>query len=231
MRVIYLVAIMSMVFAIAAAAAQKEGKEGKAKGDKGKKEAKAQGSDAGEAGLYPQPTEIHKEMVKADQGVWDATMKAYFAGPNQPPSEFKGIETVRSMADGMFLVSDFEADFVGGKKFKGHGISGYDTQKKKLVGVWADNMGTGIGTLEGDYVPNSKTVTMWFESLDPMTGKMRKDKHVTEYKAEGHKVYTIFMAMGGGNEQVKLMEIESKRRKDASANKAEAKDVKAKEAK
>ena len=34
--------------------------------------------------------------------------------------------------------------------FKGTGIEGYDNGKKKFVGTWMDNMGTGIMMSEGD---------------------------------------------------------------------------------
>jgi hypothetical protein len=228
MRTHCVIVICIMSAAIAIAAVQKEdNSEGtKANDDKAKASAKANGSDAALAALYPQPTETHKQMIKADEGVWDATMRGYFAGPDQPPQEFKGIEKVRAVADGLWMISEFEGDFVGGKKFRGHGITGYDPQKKKIVGAWADNMTTSLGTLEGEYDPKTKTTTLWFQMPDPMTGQMRKDKHVEEYKADGHKLYTIYMA-GPGGEQIKLMGIESKRRKDSGdTNTEEKKEVK-----
>ena len=205
--------------AVIAHAVQKDdkAKDAKSKDDKAKAAAKVNPADPALAALYPQPTEVHKEMAKADAGVWDATMRAYLAGPDQPPQEFKGTETIRAVADGLWMISEFESDFVGGKKFRGHGITGYDTQKKKIVGAWADNMSTSLGTLEGDYDPKSNTVTLWFQMTDPMTGQTRKDKHVAEHKADGHNLYTIYMA-GPGGQQIKLMEIESKRRKDAAGD-------------
>jgi hypothetical protein len=222
-----MVALSLLSMAVVAMAVQKDEKtkDSKAKDDKSKADAKVNPTDPALAALYPRPTEAHKEMIKSDEGVWDATMRAYFAGPDQPPQEFKGTEKVRSVANGLWMVSEFESDFVGGQKFHGHGITGYDARKKKIVGAWADNMSTSLGTLEGDYDPKSNSVTLWFQILDPMTGQMRKDKHVAEHKAEGHKLYTIYMTAPGGAE-VKLMEIESKRRKDASEKPEEKKEEK-----
>jgi hypothetical protein len=221
MRAVAAIVVCSLIFVASAVwGLQKDdkGKDEKAKSDSTKKDAKA-GSVADLASLYPQPTDAHKEITKADEGVWDATMKFYAAGPF--PQEFKGTETIRAGVDGLFLISDFEADFIGGKKFRGHGISGYDPRKKKIVGVWADNMSNTIGTLEGDYEPNAKAITLWFSHADPMTGQMRKDKHVSEYKGDGHKLYTMYMAApGGGDQQVKVMEVESKRRKENSETKS-----------
>jgi Protein of unknown function (DUF1579) len=197
------------------------------KDDKPKKEEKTEAKKSSDAAdLYPQPTDAHKALVKAEEGVWDATMKAYLAGPGQPPTEFKGVETVRAIADGLYVTTDFEADFIGGKKFKGHGITGYDVAKKKMVGVWADNMSTSIGTIEGDFDPANKTVTLWFESPDPKSGQTRKEKHVVEYRSDGHKVYTIFSAATyGANPQVKLMEIDSVRRKGSDQAKPNDKEA------
>jgi hypothetical protein len=221
MRILHVLFAVGLFSAVVTVAAQKDdkGKEGKTKDEKSKKESSAPAGSAGIAALYPSPTDIHKELVKANEGAWDATMRFYAAGPDKPPQEFKGTETVRAAVDGLFLITEFEADFVGGKKFRGHGITGYDTRKRKIVGTWADNMNTSIGALTGDYDPKTKTVTYLFEIADPGTGQMRKDKHVDEHKTEGHKLYTIYGATAGGG-QGKLMEIETKRRKDADASKA-----------
>lgn len=220
MRLLHMLVAVGLFSAVVVAAAQKEDKkDSKAKDEKTKNESTAASGSTALAALYPQPSDIHKELVKANEGVWDATMRFYAAGPDKPPQEFKGTETVRAAADGLFLITEFEADFVGGKKFRGHGITGYDPRKRKIVGTWADNMNASIGTLTGDYDPKTKTVTYVFEIADPGTGQMRKDKHVDEHKAEGHKVYTIYDATAGASQR-KLMEIETKRRKDADAGKA-----------
>jgi Protein of unknown function (DUF1579) len=217
MRLLSFLATIGLFSAVVVLAAQKDdkSKDSKAKDEKAKKETTA---PAASAALYPPPTDIHKELVKANEGVWDATMRFYAKGPDQPPQEFKGTETIRAAADGLFLITEFEADFVGGKKFRGHGITGYDTRKRKIVGTWADNMNTSIGTLTGDYDPKTKTVTYQFEITDPATGQMRKDKQVDEQKGEGHKLYTIY-GSGPAGSQVKLMEIETVRRKDADTSK------------
>jgi hypothetical protein len=222
---------VALVLAVVVAASQKEdkAKDSKAKDEKAKKESTSTAGSAALTALYPQPTDVHKELAKANEGVWDATLRFYAAGPDKPPQEFKGTETVRAAADGLFLITEFEADFVGGKKFRGHGITGYDPRKRKIVGTWADNMNTSIGTLTGDYDPKTKTATYSFEIADPGTGQMRKDKHVDEHKAEGHKLYTIYGVTAAGG-QGKLMEIETKRRKDADASKPADTKVDAKKA-
>ena len=43
-------------------------------------------------------------------------------------------------------------------QFKGMGVEGYDNVKKKFVGSWIDNMGTGIQFSDGTYDPATKTL-------------------------------------------------------------------------
>jgi hypothetical protein len=217
--------LLASTVAVGMAQSQK-GKDKKSSDTKADVAKKSNGLDAAVAELYPEPTDFHKNMVKQGEGVWDATMRAYLAGPDQPPQEFRGVEKIRSVAGGLWLVSEFESDFVGGKKFQGYGITGYDPQKRKIVGSWADNMSASLGTFSGEYDPASKTTTLWFEMPDATTGKPRKDKHVEQYKGEGHKLYTIYMASPNG-EQVKLMEIESKRKSDSQDASGEKQDTKA----
>ncbi len=47
------------------------------------------------------------------------------------------------------MQEDFSGEFMG-KPFHGIGITGYDNLKKKYVGSWIDDMGTGLFISEGD---------------------------------------------------------------------------------
>lgn len=220
-----LVSAMTAWFAASSWTAAQDAKKDDAKKEEAKKDAKkGEKKEPASAAqeLYPQPTEVHRELIKSEEGTWDTTMKAYIAGPTAEPQVFKGVETNKSIADGLWLHSEFESEFLAGKKFKGEGHTGYDTRKKKLVGVWVDNMSTYISQMEGDYDMKTNTVTWSVEHPDPMTGKTVKDKHVAQYKGDGHKIYTIYIQVPqAGAEPVKVVEIESKRRKPDGAKNGE----------
>jgi hypothetical protein len=202
-------------------AAQKE-KQDANKDTKAKQQTKA-AADSDAAAMYPKPGKEVQAMIKAEEGVWDATMKVYLAGPNAEPTTFKGVETAESVSDGLWLRSSYEGDFLEGKKFKGHGLFGYDTTKKKYVGTWVDNMQTSLGLLEGDFDEKTNTSKMMFETRDPTTGQPLRQRHNTEYKADGHKVFSIYMQVpAAGDQWLKMIDIESKRR----AKGAEAKSTK-----
>ena len=116
MRTLSLLFVVGLFSAVVVASQKDDkAKDSKAKDEKAKKESTAGSDSAALAALYPQPTDIHKELAKANEGVWDATMRFYAAGPDKPPQEFKGTETVRAAADGLFLITEFEADFVGAR--------------------------------------------------------------------------------------------------------------------
>ena len=51
--------------------------------------------------------------------------------------------------------------------------------KKKYVSTWIDNMGTGVLTWEGLYDASSNSITMMGEYMDPMSGKMKKSRTIT----------------------------------------------------
>jgi hypothetical protein len=48
---------------------------------------------------------------------------------------------------------------------------GYDNLKKKYVGTFICNMGTGMSMMEGTYDPATKTFTYTMQCSDPMAGK------------------------------------------------------------
>jgi hypothetical protein len=219
LRTLTLAAAMLGLFIGSTLAAQKE-KQDEKKAAKAKEESKA-ATEVDLSALYPKPGKEIQEMAKAEEGVWDATMRVYMAGPNAEPTTYKGVETVEAVSDGLWLRSNYEGDFLGGKKFKGHGIFGYDPLKKKYVGVWVDNMQTSLGTLEGEFDAKTKTSNMKFETTEPGTGQPIKQQHKTEYKADGHKVFTISMQIpGAGDQYLKMLEIESKRRPKSADAKA-----------
>jgi Protein of unknown function (DUF1579) len=131
----------------------------------------------------PKPGPEH-EMLGKLVGTWDATMS--IAG-----TETKGTMVYKSELGGLFVSSTFEGDF-GGAKFLGKGLDGYDTNKKKFVGTWADSMMTSIMALEGTYDKEKKTMTMSGEAPGP-DGKLSKMKMVTEMKDDDNMVFTAYM--------------------------------------
>src|SRR6185503_17588298 len=78
------------------------------------------------------PGPEHAFLAK-DAGTWDATITDKNTGVVS-----KGTE-VRRMVGGLWLIGDFTSE-MNGQPFVGHGITGFDQDKKKYVGAWVDSM-------------------------------------------------------------------------------------------
>jgi hypothetical protein len=139
----------------------------------------------------PKPSPEHA-LLKSMEGTWDAKCKF-------GPQESKGTMVYKLMPGDLWLTSDFKCDMMG-QPFHGHGVMGYDTNKKKYVSCWADSMSTGLTTGEGTYDAAKKVFTENNEGPGP-DGKMMKMKMVTELKGPDEMLFTMYMPDPSGKDQ------------------------------
>jgi hypothetical protein len=137
--------------------------------------------------MPPEPGPEH-EILKRDVGVWDATIE--MAAPGMPAMTMTGVETSTLMA-GRWLVTEWQSEMMG-QPFEGHGIAGWDPEKKAYVGVWVDGMSTTISHSESTFDPETNTLTGWMEMADPAGGKNRA-KTVEEWPDESSRVIRIYL--------------------------------------
>jgi hypothetical protein len=163
--------------------------------------ASAQGPPAPKAGP-------EHEVLKSDVGTWDATVESYMPGAPTPMTS-KGTET-NSLLGGLWLVTDFKAEMMG-TPFQGHGVTGYDPNKKKYVGTWVDTMSSGLLLSESSWDAATKTMTGTTEGPD-MSGQVQKMKSVVTYKDPDTRVFTM-SGTGPDGKDVKFMTITYKRKK------------------
>ena len=162
--------------------------------------------------------ENHK-LLTDSVGSWSYTVKMWMNGdPSSKPDISKGTATRKAIMDGRFVVMDVTSkmDMPGpdGKPmsmtFKGHGLEGYDNVKKKFVGTWMDNMGTGIMMSEGDYDPATKTFT-YNSEMEPMPGMKTAVREVLKITDKDHMTFEWYENRGG--QSVKTMQIDYTRNK------------------
>ncbi|MGC1273336.1 MAG: DUF1579 domain-containing protein [Planctomycetaceae bacterium] len=151
---------------------------------------------------FPKPGPEHEKLHELE-GEWDAVM-------TMNGQEAKAKATYRTICNGMWMASDFEGD-LGGMKFTGHGLDGYDLNKKKYVGVWVDSMSSAPMRLEGNYDKESGLLVMTGEAPGP-DGTMQKMKTTTETKDKDHFTFTMYMVPPDADEQLAFT-IEYSRRK------------------
>ena len=162
--------------------------------------------------------ENHK-LLGEMAGTWTFVVKMWMNGDSTAkPNESKGTAVRKAIMDGRFFVMDVSGkmDMPGqdGKMknmiFKGTGIEGYDNVKKKFVGTWADNMGTGIMMSEGDYDPSTKTFTYTGE-YEGIPGMKQKIREVIKVVDKDHHTFEWYEDRGG--KEAKTMEIDYTRKK------------------
>jgi hypothetical protein len=162
--------------------------------------------------------ENHKLLANL-VGTWGYTVKMWMnPDPNAKPEQSKGTAVRKSMMDGRFFVVDvtgkMEMPGADGKKkemtFKGMGIDGYDNVKKKFVGTWMDNMGTGVMMSEGDYDPATKTFT-YASEYEAIPGMKTKIREVVKIVDKDHHTFEWYEDRGG--KEAKTMEISYTRKK------------------
>ena len=159
--------------------------------------------------------ENHKLLTSLD-GTWSCNVKMWMDGDtSKKPDVSKSTAVRKSIMDGRYVIMDvtgkMEMPGPDGKMrqvtFKGQGTEGYDNVKKKFVGTWMDNMGTGIMMSEGDYDPATKTFTYTGE-LEMMPGMKQKIREVVKITDMDFEYYEE-----RGGKEMKTMEINYTRKK------------------
>lgn len=154
----------------------------------------------------------HHALLAEDVGTWDADCKLYFLGPGSEPMRFAGVETIEMMGD-LWMLQHFEGE-LGGLPFEGRAMVGWDAEKKKYVGVWADTMTSHMAEMEGTYDPATRTMTTWVDGRDPLTGQATREKHVERHVDDDTRLFEMHapspMAEG---QLVKVMEVTYRRRR------------------
>jgi hypothetical protein len=160
----------------------------------------------------PKPTPEHLAL-KEEAGAWDAVIKASFPGPDGKVQEVesRGIEFNRMMPGDLWLITTFRGEF-GGMPFHGHGVTGYDPNKKKYIGTWVDNFAPALMVMEGTYDEATKTSTFYSDTVDER-GQPTKAKMTELQQDKDHRHFTLFMqGPQGGDDWTKVMEIHYTRR-------------------
>ncbi|HOX24351.1 MAG TPA: DUF1579 domain-containing protein [Candidatus Krumholzibacteria bacterium] len=141
-------------------------------------------------------------------GKWNCTMRSWM-DPAGEPMVSQGVEESKMILDGRFLSTEFNGENMG-MPFTGRGLMGYDNVKKKYVGTWLDNMGTGIMSYEGDYDSAKKELVCKGEFADAATGQAMACTMVTRFLSDDRHVFEMWGPSPAGD-NVKWMEIEYNR--------------------
>ena len=149
-------------------------------------------------------------IVKAEEGTWDATISMMTA-PGAPPQTSKGVETCTLGCNGLWLITDFKGEMMG-QPFHGHGLKGYDPDKKKYVGVWVDAWTTRLDISEGTYDAATKTLTSKVKGKDPGSGQEMEYTMKTVLQDKDNR-YLAMLVPGPDGKPMEPFRITYKRKK------------------
>jgi hypothetical protein len=141
----------------------------------------------------PKPTPEHERLCKAMAGNWTSKERIFPSPWDAVGGEAIGRSQARAAVGGFFVVADYEQERGGAVNYHGHGVYGYDAEKKRYSMQWCDDMGgTPANLVWGDWVGD----TLTFQSDACGGGKAR---YVYRFDTNGEYVFSILMSQDGSN--------------------------------
>ncbi len=158
--------------------------------------ARQRGRSTAAAPAVVPPTREHAVLHRLI-GEWSARMKVS-AKAGDKPEKSRATETVRTCCAGLFVLTELR-----GKAKKsprgGRGILGYDPARGRYNLAWAGARSSSLSTGEGDYDPESDTLTFDYEMPDGRGGT-RPVREVLAWNGPDRRSRTIFTAGTDGSE-------------------------------
>ena len=148
------------------------------------------------------------DHLKRRLGQWEHTATMW-PHPGAEPVVTHGQTVTELIMGGRFLLDRSTGEFFG-QQFEGMGITGYDRIKKKYTGIWIDNMGTGIYSVEGEPDDSGNVVTYSSNYSCTMTGTVKQGKSVETTIDADHWKLEMYDTTPAGQE-FKAFQIEYKR--------------------
>jgi len=131
-------------------------------------------------------------------------MKMWMA-PGAPASESEGTTDSKMIMGGRYLIEHTKGSY-NGEDFEGAGVTGYDNIKKKFVGFWIDNFGTGFVQSEGTLDPKTNTINYTLEAPDVMQGKYITSRS-TERTIDDNSYVMVMYSKDPSGKEFKAMEL------------------------
>ena len=120
------------------------------------------------------------DVLKMEEGVWDATIEFPPAKPGEAATHATGVQTNTFVTGKRWIRNDFEVD----AKYGGHGTWGYDPKKQRYVGTWVDSNTDYIRLDEGVWDAASKTMTWTSELRQPDPHPPAKYRMIEEFRGD-----------------------------------------------
>ena len=106
-------------------------------------------------------------------GEWDTEMTMWTAGPGSPPMKSAGTARWYWLMDGRWLAGESQSVMMG-MPLKGFYVLGFDNFRRKFVNMAINSMGTDMLTSSGNASRDRKSLILYGQMNEPMTGEVGK---------------------------------------------------------
>ncbi len=135
------------------------------------------------------------ELLKKDVGEWNAAITVT-PQPGAPPQHSTGRLVGRLISGGRWLITDFKNHTTG---FEGHGIYGYHAAGKRYVGTWVDDMRSNIYVGDGEWEPETRTMTYLWRAAMP-GGHTMSWRETSRMISEREQIFRVLFPLPDGGE-------------------------------
>jgi len=149
------------------------------------------------------------EMLKGLAGKWNVTSKSWETEGSKP-EETTGTSTFKSILGGRYIQQDFTGK-MGGMKYEGTGMMGYNNVSKKFESSWQDSMSTAMMKFEGSFDSATQVISETGEFECPVRKGLQKMRSEFKIVDKNNLMFTLYMPDMITGKEYKAMEQSYKR--------------------
>ncbi len=166
-----------------------------------------------QAALLKLPTPGPEHQVLRDYaGKWSAHVKYYF-GASTPLVQSTGVETNLLACQNLWVKTAFASD-KNSPYYEGHGLLGFDPNRKVYVGAWADMVNPQLTIFEGVADEEARTLTLVGDVPDFRNASaMAKVRIVTIFEPDKNARKTTHYVQGADGKEIVFMTVDYVRTK------------------
>jgi hypothetical protein len=171
--------------------------------DEGKPEVRR--LDPSKPGRPDQPQAM-QDVLNRYVGTWDVTVRTLEPGKTDDGAEenrgrVESLAVLGGRAIQMTAMGEARAGEKPEDGYQGMGMLSYNSVARRFESVWADNMGTGIVFMSGQFDEATKTMTMRGDRVDAKSGTTVMTREVTRWLSDTEYTSELFETATDGSEK------------------------------
>lgn len=154
-----------------------------------------------------------RDVIALEEGIWDAVITSPPRTAGDKPTVSTGVQVNELRSGGLWMLNRMS---VKGGAYEGTGIWGYDPKTGRYTGAWADNGNARIRMDDGNWDPDTNTMT-WTSQLERPDGRTLRTRATSTFVGDT-RTYRAFAVTDAG--EVPLSTVVFTRRPDSPSRSA-----------